>query len=158
MFWHWANGGVLSRIVTVALHVEEFPLISVTVSVTVFGPMFAHVNEFGFTEKVSAPPQFEEEPPSTSAPVIVALPVASRETVMSWHNATGATLSSTVTVAVHVETIPLLSVTVRVTVFGPTLAQVNELGLTERVAMPQASEEPLSTWAAVIVALPVASS
>ena len=52
-------------------------------------------------------------------------------------------LSSTVTVAEQVDEFPLLSVTVRVTMFGPTLAQVNELGDTLIEAIPQASEEPL---------------
>ena len=58
----------------------------------------------------------------------------------------------------QVEALPLLSVTVSVTVLAPTLAQVKLLGDTLMPAMPQASEEPLSIWAAVMVALPVASS
>jgi len=49
---------------------------------------------------------------------------------MLLHLATGLTLSSTVTVLLQVETLPLLSVTVRVTVFGPILAQVKLFGLT----------------------------
>ena len=54
----------------------------------------------------------------------------------------------------QVEIFPLTSVTVSVTVFAPTLAQVNEEGETAREAIPQASELPLLIWAAVIVAVP----
>ena len=66
--------------------------------------------------------------------------------------------SSTVTIAEQVDTFPLLSVTVSVTVLAPTFAQVNELGATDILAIPQASDEPLSICAAVIEALPDASS
>ena len=66
----------------------------------------------------------------------------------------GAVLSTTVTVAVHWLLLPLGSVTVRVTVFGPLLAQVKVLGETVRVAIAQLSVLPLSTLAAVIVTLP----
>src|SRR5260370_1260870 len=77
---------------------------------------------------------------------------------MLLHLATGFTLSSTVTVLLQVETLPLLSVTVRVTVLGPTLAQVKLFGLTLREARPQASLLPLSTSAGIMPAWPVASS
>jgi len=66
----------------------------------------------------------------------------------------GAILSTTVTVAVQVETFPFTSVTVSVTVLLPTLAQVNELGETITVAIPQLSLEPLLIWAAVMDAVP----
>ena len=66
--------------------------------------------------------------------------------------------SCTVTTAEQVEKFPLLSMTVRVTVFAPTFAQENELGATLIEAIPQASDEPLSIWAAVMEALPDASS
>ena len=69
---------------------------------------------------------------------------------------TGKTLSSTVTVAVPVETLLLISVTVKVTVFAPTLAHVNELGETVIDLIPQASDEPLLTSATTIEPLPVA--
>ena len=55
----------------------------------------------------------------------------------------GAILSTTVTVAVQVETFPFTSVTVSVTVFAPTFAQVNELGETVIEAIPQLSKLPL---------------
>jgi len=53
--------------------------------------------------------------------------------------------------------LPLPSVTVSVTVFAPLLAQVNVLGLTVRVAIPQLSVLPLSTAVALTEALPAAS-
>src|SRR5438105_6652260 len=86
---------------------------------------------------------------------MLALPVASSCTVMFWQTATGLTLSSTVTVAVQVCSLPFTSVTVRVTGLGPTLAQVKVLGVTLIEAMPQASVEPLLIWAAEMIALPV---
>ena len=53
---------------------------------------------------------------------------------------------------------PLLSVTVSVTVLAPALAQVKLFGLTLRLAMPQLSLLPLLMSAAAMVALPRASS
>jgi len=48
-------------------------------------------------------------------------------TIFAGHDVeTGATLSSTVTVAVAVETLPLTSVTVSVTVFAPIVEQSND--------------------------------
>ena len=44
-----------------------------------------------------------------------------------------------VTLAVQVELLPLLSVTVRVTVLEPTLEQLKLVGVAEVLAMPQAS-------------------
>ena len=70
---------------------------------------------------------------------------------------TGFSLSCTVTVEVHVAVLPLKSVTVRVTIFAPTLAQVNAFGEAENEAMPQLSVEPPSMSVPVIDALPVAS-
>src|SRR6218665_1727399 len=75
---------------------------------------------------------------------------------MFWAVATGLIVSVTVTVAVAVLMLPLLSVTVKVTVLAPTFAQVNELGDTLKVAMPQASVLPLLTWAAVMLTVPAA--
>jgi len=108
---------------------------------------------FGAATSV-AMPQASAEPPSISAPVIVTLPVASNWTVISWQTAVGGVISWTVTIATQVFTLPLLSVTVRVTLFAPTSAQVNALGEAVSEAMPQASFEPLSISAPVIEALP----
>src|SRR6185436_971301 len=77
---------------------------------------------------------------------------------MLWQAAIGAMWSSTVTVEEQVEVFPLLSSTERVTVFAPTFAQVKEEGATLIEAIPQASVDPLSIWAAVIEALPDASN
>jgi hypothetical protein len=70
----------------------------------------------------------------------------------------GAILSSTVTVAVQVDTFPLLSVTVKTTVFAPTFEQSNEVISKLKLAIPQASLLPLFISAVVILALPLASS
>ena len=67
-------------------------------------------------------------------------------------------LSSTVTIAEQVDEFPLLSVTVRTTVFAPTFKQENELCDKLLEAIPQASLEPLSICEAVIEAFPDASS
>ena len=49
------------------------------------------------------------------------------------------------------------SVTVKVTLLEPKLAQVNELATTDKITIEQLSEEPPSTSEPVMVALPVAS-
>src|ERR1039458_3144175 len=70
----------------------------------------------------------------------------------------GGMVSFTVTVAVAVDELPLASLTVRVTVFAPRLLQVKVVWLrlsTRLAAAVQLSEEPLLTWAAVMVTLPV---
>src|SRR5437763_16190412 len=72
--------------------------------------------------------------------------------------ATGATESTTVTVAVQVALLRLLSVTVRVTVFGPTWLQSKLVLSRLRLAIPQASELPLLTCSGVMVAWQVASN
>ena len=51
-------------------------------------------------------------------------------------------LSTTVTVDVHVDTLPLASVTVNVTVFAPVFVQSNALGLT-LIVYEQLSLDPL---------------
>src|SRR4030043_509042 len=154
--WHTATGEIVSITVTVAVHWSVLPLLSVTVRVTVFAPTLAHVNELMSMARLSIP-HASVLPPSTSAATIEALPVASRYTSISWHTATGEIVSITVTVAVHWSVLPLLSVTVRVTVFAPTLAHVNELMSMARLSIPHASVLPPSTSAATIEALPVAS-
>ena len=72
--------------------------------------------------------------------------------------ATGSTLSSMVTVAVAVETLLLLSVTVRVTVLAPMLEQSKLVTSRLRSATPHASFDPLSISAGTIVAAPEASN
>ncbi len=102
--------------------------------------------------------QLSELPLSTSAAVMLALPEASNWTVMSWHIATGAKVSSIVTVAVQLLLLPEVSVTVRVTVLGPISLQSKVAGETVILLMAQLSLLPLSTSAVEMVACPVASS
>ena len=68
--------------------------------------------------------------------------------------ATGAVTSWTVTVANPVLLFPFESVTVKITVLAPKLAQVNVLVFNDNVTGPQASVEPLFTWAGVMVTVP----
>src|SRR5690606_21389470 len=131
--------------------------ISVTVRVTLFGPKSAQVKSV-ISIEVVAIPQASVLPPSTSAAAIETFPVASRKTVMFWQTAVGATLSSTVTTVVQVLEFPLTSVTVSVTVFEPTSAQVKSVTSMLVLAIAQLSALPLSTSAAVILAIPLASS
>ena len=70
---------------------------------------------------------------------------------------TGSTLSCTVTVAVVVVWLFDGSVTVKVTVLAPRSVQSKDVLLKDR-ATPQASAEPLSTAAAVVVAFPLESN
>ena len=57
----------------------------------------------------------------------------------------GGVLSTIVTVAVAVLLLPFTSVTVKVTVFAPTLLQLNEVLSIAMEAIPQLSFEPLFT-------------
>ena len=59
---------------------------------------------------------------------------------------------------VQVLVFPFTSVTVNVTVLGPTSAQVKLLGSMESDAIPQLSVEPLSMSVTEMVALPEASN
>src|SRR6185312_8105067 len=140
---HMIVGLIVSFTVTVAVVVDTLPLWSVTVRVTVFAPTFEQSKLFGATLSVCIP-QASLEPLSTSAAVMLAAPAAFSWIVMFLANATGATLSCTVTVDVVVDTLPLWSVTVRVTVLAPTFAQLKLFGDTLSDWIPQASLEPLS--------------
>ena len=131
-----------------------FPLPSVAVNTTVFAPTLAHVNVNGVAAIETE--QLSEEPPSTSAATIPAFPEASNCTVMFWHTATGPTLSSTVTVAVQVDTFPFISPTESVTVLAPISVQFIAAGFTNMPLMPQASEDPLSTSPGTIIYVPAA--
>ena len=135
--------------VTIAVQVELLPFTSVTVRVTVLlAPTLEVVNEFGMTE-LDAIPHASLAEAVTSAGTIEAVPEVESVIENGLQTMTGWTLSWTVTVALAVEELPLTSVTVRSTVFGPTLAQVNAFGRTVIDAMPQLSELPLLTCDAV---------
>ena len=86
----------------------------------------AQVKVFGVTERLEIP-QASLEALSTCDAVMLPLPALSNWIVTFWQSAIGATLSSTVMVEVHVLLLPLTSVTVKVTVLAPTLAQVKLL-------------------------------
>src|SRR6266545_4892620 len=120
--WQTATGATESATVTVAVQVWLLPFTSVTVRVTVFGPMLLQ-SKLVWSRLRLAMPQASLLPLLIWAGVMVAFPVASNWTVRSWQSATGATESATVTVAVQVWLLPFTSVTVRVTVFAPTLLQ-----------------------------------
>ena len=117
------------------------------------GPTFEQSNVFGET-LIEAIPQLSLLPLSMSAGVMEACPVESKNMVSFLLLATGAILSTTVTIAVQVEALPVLSLTVKVTVFGPILAQVNLFGLTLAEAIPQASLMLSVTLEAVTVTFP----
>ena len=153
IFWQTAVGGVTSATVTIEEQVETFPFTSVTVNETEFAPTFAQVKDEGET-LIEAIPQLSVLPLLIWAAVIPALPTELRFTVISWQTAIGKTSSATVAVAVQVETLPFISVTVIVTVLAPTLAQVKEEGETVILAIPQASLLPLFTSPAAITAVP----
>ena len=74
----------------------------------------------------------------------VTVPAASTYIVAFWHTALGSMLSSIVTDAEHVETFPLLSSTVKTTVFKPALEQSKSVTSIPRFAIPHTSSEPLS--------------
>src|ERR1043166_9075945 len=157
MFWQTAVGGTVSTTVTVAVQVEVLPLLSVTVRVTRLVPTLL-TSKVVLSRLMRAMPQASLLPASIWAAVMVAWPVASNWTVMSRQMAVGATESITVTVAVQVEVLPLLSVTVRVTVLVPMVVQSNVVLSTLTLAIPEASLLPLSSCTAVMTAWPVASN
>ena len=149
------TGGTESTTVTVAVQVELLPLLSVTVKVTLFVPMLVQ-SKLVWLRLRLAMPQASVLPLLICAGSIVPWPLASNSTLRSWQTASGGTESTTVTVAVQVELLPLLSVTVRVTRFVPMLLQSKLVWLRLRLAMPQASVLPLLICAGSIVPWPLA--
>ena len=87
---------------------------SVIVSVTVFGPMLAHVKLFGATPRLAIP-QLEVLPPSTSFGVIEAVADALRNTVAFLHTATEPTLIGTPTLPDAEQLAALVTVRLNVT-------------------------------------------
>src|SRR4051794_30559738 len=100
-------------------------------------------------------PQASEEPLSTSAAEITAIP-PDRLILIFLVNTVGGVTSLTVTVAVAVDWLPWLSVTVSVTVLTPVLLQSKLLLSILNDEIPQASLEPLSISEAVMTAVPAA--
>src|SRR3989442_999476 len=154
MFLVTTLGGVASCTVTVAVLLAELPLLSVTVRVTVLGPFLVQSKLDGLTTRLVMA-QLSLELLSTWAAVMLTWPLASRFTSMLCVRTVGGAASCTVTVAVQVPMLPWPSLAVSVTVFGPMLAQVKELGLTEtRFTVPQLSEPDRKTSAGAIEAVP----
>ena len=145
----------LSSTVTVALQVDESPLLPLIVSVTVFVPKSPQLKEL-LLIPLLAIPQLSLEPPSTSATISVALPDPFKTSVFGWQVAIGGVLSLTVTVEVHASVVPAGSVTVSVTVFPPMSPQSKAVMSADSVT-EQLSVLPPSISAAVIVAFPAAS-
>ncbi len=119
------------------------------------GPILAQVKWVWLRLKVTKPllsllPLFTEEAG------IIALPVASSETVMFLVMATGGIRSTSVTMAVAAEALPLGSLTVSITGVLPILAPVKEVWLRVSDAILQLSLLPLSTWEGSSVVFPAA--
>ena len=115
------SGIIESSTVTVAGAELELPFTFITVNVTVLSPILLQVKTVGSTA-IKSIPQVSLLPASISDPSarIIALPSTSSCTVKICVRTTGTKLFSTVTTAVVVLTLPLLSITVSVTVLSPT--------------------------------------
>ena len=74
-------GAISSTTVTVAVTVELLPELSVPVNVTVLAPRLSQSNDVTSSDNVTS--QLSADPLSTSAVVIVAAPLASRDTWIS---------------------------------------------------------------------------
>ena len=141
---------VVSCMVTVAVHELELPDVTNTVTVTELAPRSAQVNESGLA--VVAPSfnaQLSELPADNaviSPEVNVYAPDPSRERVIGLHTAVGASVSNTVTAAMHESELPTVSYTVTVTfTVAPRLAHENVSGVTvvAAVSMAQLSVLPV---------------
>src|SRR6266581_1371595 len=153
--WVTTTGLTGSTTVTVAVQMELLPLLSVTVRVTVLTPTLVQ-SKLVWLRLRLAMPQASVLPLLICAGSIVPWPLAFNSTLRFWQRATGGTESTTVTVAVQVALLVLLSVTVRVTRFVPILLPSKLVLFRLRLAMPEASLLPLLTWAGVMVARPFA--
>ena len=109
-FWHNATGAILSITVTNELHVPTFPLLSITESVIVLEPTFAHVKIL-LDNCVLIIEQLSVEPLSTWEGVIEAKPELFKFTVNGWQIAVGAWLSIIKTKVSQLDSFPWISVT-----------------------------------------------
>lgn len=112
-------------------------LIPVAADAPVVAPVSAHVNIV--TPQLSPVVGLGVTTDLLQAPAVTFAVIFEGQTIV------GGTVSVTVTVEVHVDTFPFISVTVNVTELVPTSVQSNRLGLTERLAIPQLSKLPLFT-------------
>jgi len=116
-FLQTATGRISSITVTTATQEDELPEASIAVRVTLFAPKSEQVNKVFEADRTNV--QLSLELSFRSAATIVTEPLVARLTVIFLHLATGAKLSTTVTVDVHVGELPDPSVTVSVTDWGP---------------------------------------
>ena len=152
------TGSVVSSIVKIASCVIAFPLASVNVKVTVSVPVAPQSSEspvlllvtIGFGQ-LSVPVKLVNQFVKS-----VVFPEPSHCTVISAGAFThvGSISSTTIICVVQEETFPLISVTVSVTSFSPTSAQVKVLGDILIVSIPQLSELPPSISETFIVTCP----
>ena len=115
-----AESGSLT--VTTALQVLELPLPSLTVKVTLFGPVSEQLKDVLEAEKLVA--QLSELPLFSWLALMVLLPELFRSMEMFLQPAVGMVTSLTVTTEVHSSVWLLPSVTVRVTLLLPTFEQL----------------------------------
>ena len=134
---------MVSTTVTIAVAVEIFPLISVTVRATVLAPVSLHVNAV-LSKTVLITLQLSVGFFAISISFIVAFPDASKYTVILLATTYGLMVSKTVTVEVPVEKLPLKSVTVNVTIFAPVSTHPKVVISRTKLAIPHKSLDPLS--------------
>ena len=142
------TGLVLSKNATLNVHVLELPFTSVTVSVN--GKLLIEalitVPAGMFCVTLAIPQASVAFTLKVKSGMVVVQFVPLYKVVSAKQVITGGVLSTTVTTAVQEDKFPFASLTTSVTVLGPTLAQVNVLGVTlTKVVGVQLSELPLST-------------
>jgi hypothetical protein len=144
--------------VTVAEHVLAFPLPSVAVKTTVFGPAFAQVNVLGASVNVGGVLQASVLPLFTAVGGTTIVAAGATVKLVFRHFAIGFVKSLTVTVALQVLELPAELVTVSTTMFGPRFEQlkVDLLKLKFSPFPEQTSVLPLLIPAVVIEPLPAA--
>ena len=121
------------------------PFASVTVNVTVLLPVLLQL-KLVFDKVMLAIPQLSVLPLLTTPVVKVAFPVASKFRAIGELTITvGLVVSAIVMVALAVAMFPFTSVTVRTTLFAPTLLQLKLVLDKPMVLMLQLSLEPLFT-------------
>jgi len=132
------TGFCVSLIVTVKLHCELFPAVSVAVQVTVWLPT-EKVLPLAGTHPTVTPGQLSV---AVAAKVTLALPhwpASAEATMAAGHVTTGFSLSLIVTVKLQVAMLPLASVAVQVTVWTPTAKVLPLAGKHATVAPAQLS-------------------
>ena len=157
MSWQIAVGAKVSSTSTSAVQEFVFPLVSVTVSVTIFRPILLQSK---LVISIVAPwiPQASVLPPSSIAAVIFATPEEFSATVMFWHIASGAIMSSTVTTATQLVMFPAASITLSVTLFGPISLHVKVSISIVIFGVSQSTTVPPLISEGVILAIPIASN